>query len=115
MAYRLPPLNSLRAFEVAARHMSFQKAAEELNVTPSALSYQVRQLEDFLQVPLFVRLNRAVRLTDAVFQKEQPSSRSGPFVISSSRKSPPNAAFWRISGKPSAAPEGRRADIVIPL
>jgi LysR family glycine cleavage system transcriptional activator len=65
MAYRLPPLNSLRAFEVAARHMSFQKAAEELNVTPSALSYQIRQLEDFLQVPLFVRLNRAVRLTDA--------------------------------------------------
>jgi LysR family glycine cleavage system transcriptional activator len=65
MAYRLPPLNSLRAFEVAARHMSFQKAAGELNVTPSALSYQIRQLEEFLQTPLFQRLNRAVRLTDA--------------------------------------------------
>jgi LysR family transcriptional regulator, glycine cleavage system transcriptional activator len=63
--YRLPPLNALRAFEVAARHMSFQKAAEELRVTPSALSYQIRQLEEFLQVPLFERLNRAVRLTEA--------------------------------------------------
>jgi LysR family glycine cleavage system transcriptional activator len=64
MAYRLPPLNSLRAFEAAARHMSFQKAAQELSVTPSALSYQIRQLESFLQVPLFLRLNRAVRLTE---------------------------------------------------
>lgn len=62
---RLPPLNALRAFEVAARHMSFQKAAEELSVTPSALSYQIRQLENFLQVDLFERLNRAVRLTEA--------------------------------------------------
>ena len=62
---RLPPLNALRAFEVAARHMSFQKAAEELSVTPSALSYQIRQLENFLQVKLFERLNRAVRLTEA--------------------------------------------------
>jgi LysR family glycine cleavage system transcriptional activator len=45
--------------------MSFQKAAEELNVTPSALSYQIRQLESFLQVELFERLNRTVRLTEA--------------------------------------------------
>jgi LysR family glycine cleavage system transcriptional activator len=45
--------------------MSFQKAAEELNVTPSALSYQIRQLEGFLDVKLFERLNRAVRLTEA--------------------------------------------------
>lgn len=45
--------------------MSFQKAAHELNVTPSALSYQIRQLEEFLQVQLFERLNRAVRLTEA--------------------------------------------------
>jgi LysR family glycine cleavage system transcriptional activator len=63
--HRLPPLNALRAFDVAARHMSFQKAAEELNVTPSALSYQIRQLEGFLDVRLFERLNRAVRLTEA--------------------------------------------------
>ena len=65
MAYRLPPLNSLKAFEAAARLMSFQKAAEELFVTPSALSYQIRQLEEHLQIPLFERLNRAVMLTEA--------------------------------------------------
>lgn len=65
MARQLPPLNSLRAFEVASRHMSFQKAAEELNVTPSALSYQIRQLEDFLQIQLFERLNRSVALTES--------------------------------------------------
>ncbi|MEP0945234.1 MAG: transcriptional regulator GcvA [Rhizobiaceae bacterium] len=65
MAYRLPSLNSLRAFEAAARLTSFQKAAEELFVTPSALSYQIRQLEDHIQQPLFHRLNRAVELTGA--------------------------------------------------
>ncbi|MDD9909574.1 MAG: transcriptional regulator GcvA [Ahrensia sp.] len=65
MAFRLPSLNALRAFEAAARNMSFQKAAQELFVTPSALSYQIKQLEDQLQMPLFERLNRSVALTDA--------------------------------------------------
>ncbi|MEQ8401272.1 MAG: transcriptional regulator GcvA [Roseitalea porphyridii] len=65
MRDRLPPLNSLRAFDAAARHLSFQRAAEELNVTPSALSFQIRQLEEFLQLPLFERLNRGVALTEA--------------------------------------------------
>jgi len=60
---RLPPLNSLKAFESAQRHMSFQKAAEELFVTPAALSYQIRQLEEHLGTKLFNRLNRAVELT----------------------------------------------------
>ncbi|MGI9371541.1 MAG: transcriptional regulator GcvA [Hyphomicrobiales bacterium] len=64
MAYQLPPLNGLRAFEATARHMSFTRAADELNVTPAALSYQVRQLEEFLQVKLFNRLNRAIELTE---------------------------------------------------
>ncbi len=65
MAYRLPTLNALRAFEAAARLLSFQKAAEELFVTPSALSYQIKQLEEQLQTPLFQRMNRAVELTSA--------------------------------------------------
>lgn len=65
MPYRLPPLNGLRAFEAAARHLSFSKAADELNVTPAALSYQIRTLEEFLGIKLFRRLNRAVVLTDA--------------------------------------------------
>ena len=63
MAYHLPPLNGLRAFEATARHMSFTQAAEELHVTPAALSYQVRQLEEILNVKLFKRLNRAIELT----------------------------------------------------
>ena len=62
---RLPPLNALRAFEAAARHLSFNAAAEELNVTPAAISHQVKALEADLGVQLFRRLNRAVRLTDA--------------------------------------------------
>jgi LysR family glycine cleavage system transcriptional activator len=60
-----PPLTALRAFEAAARHMSFAKAADELSVTPAALSFQIKTLEERLGAPLFVRLNRAVALTDA--------------------------------------------------
>lgn len=62
---RLPPLTALRAFEAAARHLSFAKAAEELYVTPAALSYQIKSLETELGVQLFRRLNRAVELTEA--------------------------------------------------
>lgn len=65
MADRLPPLTALRAFEAAARHMSFAKAAEELFVTPAALSYQIKQLEEFFGTELFRRMNRAVALTEA--------------------------------------------------
>lgn len=62
---RLPPLNWLRAFESAARHMSFTAAAEELGVTQAAVSQQMRQLEDWLGTQLFRRLPRALALTDA--------------------------------------------------
>ena len=62
---RLPPLTALRAFEAACRHMSFAKAAEELFVTPAALSYQIKSLEDHLGTQLFVRMNRAIDLTEA--------------------------------------------------
>ncbi len=65
MNERLPPLTALRAFEAAARHMSFAKAADELNVTPAALSYQIKALEADLGMPVFRRLNRAVELTEA--------------------------------------------------
>ncbi|CUJ03757.1 transcriptional regulator GcvA [Cognatishimia activa] len=65
MADRLPPLTALRAFEAAARHRSFAMAAEELHVTPAALSFQIKSLEEHLGHPLFVRLNRAVELTEA--------------------------------------------------
>lgn len=62
---RLPPLNALRAFEVAARHLSVKRAAAELNVTPAAVSHQIRTLEEYLGVQLFHRYNRALELTDA--------------------------------------------------
>ncbi|MFM7343917.1 MAG: LysR family transcriptional regulator, partial [Tagaea sp.] len=62
---QLPPLNALRAFEAAARHASFTKAAEELGVTQAAVSHQVKTLEDALGVKLFRRLTRALALTDA--------------------------------------------------
>lgn len=62
---RLPPLNALRAFEVAARHLSFTRAAAELHVTPAAVGQQVRLLEDFMGVPLFRRESRALVLTPA--------------------------------------------------
>jgi LysR family glycine cleavage system transcriptional activator len=64
MSDALPPLTALRAFEAAARHLSFAKAAEELNVTPTALSFQIKSLEAYIGTPLFHRLNRAVALTD---------------------------------------------------
>ena len=63
MTGRLPPLNALRAFEVAARHLSFKLAAEELSVTPTAISHQIRGLEEDLGVALFRRLTRALELT----------------------------------------------------
>ena len=63
MSDRLPPLTALRAFDAAARHMSFAKAAAELHVTPAALSFQIKSLEEHLGTPVFRRLNRAVELT----------------------------------------------------
>lgn len=105
---RLPPLNALRAFEAAARRLSFTQAAEELNVTPGAISQQIRQLEDFAGTPLFKRTGRSVLLTDAAqaslplvreaFEKiseagrvMQAPARKGRVMISSA---PSFAAKW---------------------
>lgn len=60
---RLPPLAALRAFEAAARHLSFKRAAEELHVTPTAVSHQIRRLEQAIGAPLFERRTRQVVLT----------------------------------------------------
>ncbi|WP_341704510.1 transcriptional regulator GcvA [Ferrovibrio sp.] len=65
MARSLPPLNALRVFEAAARHLSFTRAAEELHVTQTAVSHQVKQLEAVLGLPLFRRFNRRLVLTEA--------------------------------------------------
>jgi LysR family glycine cleavage system transcriptional activator len=60
----MPPLNALKAFEAAARHASFARAAEELGVTPAAVSHQVKALEAWLGAPLFVRRAQGLGLTD---------------------------------------------------
>ena len=65
MSYRLPPLNGLRAFEASARHLSFRRAADELCVTPGAVSQQVKSLEASIGVKLFRRLPRGLLLTAA--------------------------------------------------
>src|SRR5689334_24716940 len=61
----LPPLDLLTGFEAAARHLSFTKAGEELFLTQSAVSRQIKELEDQLGVPLFQRRHRALALTEA--------------------------------------------------
>ncbi len=73
---RLPPLNALRAFEAAARHLSFKKAAQELHVTAGAVSHQVKLLEEHLGVSLFRRLTRALELTPEA-QAMLPKVREG--------------------------------------
>jgi LysR family transcriptional regulator, glycine cleavage system transcriptional activator len=73
---RLPALNALRAFEASARHLSFTKAADELAVTPAAVSHQVKALEDLLGVMLFRRTKRALLLTDEA-QAVLPGIRDG--------------------------------------
>jgi LysR family glycine cleavage system transcriptional activator len=64
MSMQLPPLAAIRAFEAAARHGSFTKAADELGMTQAAVSYQIKQLEDRVGAPLFLRRPRQVVLTD---------------------------------------------------
>ena len=68
---RLPPLNALRAFEAAARHLNFSRAADELSVTPGAVSQQIQNLEDYVGAALFKRTPKGLLLTDAA-QTAQP-------------------------------------------
>jgi LysR family transcriptional regulator, glycine cleavage system transcriptional activator len=80
VTYRLPPLNGLRAFEAAARHMSFKRAADELCVTAGAVSQHVKALETALGVQLFRRSARAIALTPEG-RKYLPSIRTAFEVI----------------------------------
>jgi LysR family glycine cleavage system transcriptional activator len=80
MKRHLPPLIALRAFEAAGRHASFLHAASELNVTQSAVSRHVKNLETYLNKPLFQRLTRKVQLTS--FGKELPET---PFLRASTK------------------------------
>lgn len=106
---RLPPLTALRAFEAVARHLSMARAAEELHVTPAAVSQQIRLLEESLGVPLFHRGKRlalsdhaaaaAPQLSEAFDRLERAVARlragtqEGPLVVSTT---PAFAARWLV-------------------
>jgi len=109
MSRRLPTLTAVRAFEAAARHLSFARAAEELHVTPAAISQQIKLLEDYVGQPLFRRgktlaISEAAQavlpqITEAFDQLEKamdhlrPGDASGPLVVST----PPTfAARWLV-------------------
>lgn len=109
MARRLPPLRSLRAFEAAARHLSFARAADELHVTPAAVSQQIKILEQHLDMPLFRRgaqlaltepalaalplVSEAFDRMERAVERLRQGRESGPLVLSCS---PAFAARWLI-------------------
>ena len=96
MTSRLPPLIWLRAFEAAGRHSSFKRAAEELHVTPSTVSHQVRDLENWLQTPLFERITRAVRLTAAGEQYLQEVSGAFQIIAQATERLKPEKQRTRL-------------------
>ena len=98
---RPPPLNALRAFEAAARHLNFSRAADELSVTPGAVSQQIQNLEDYVGAALFKRTPKGLLLTDAA-QTALPALRE---------------AFDRLAEAASlltAAVDGRRLTLTAP-
>src|SRR5215207_9835377 len=82
----LPPLTALRAFEAAARHMSFKLAANEMHVTASAVSHAVAALESFLGIKLFHRRTRKLLLTDAGSAYLSPISRAFDAISAATRE-----------------------------
>jgi LysR family glycine cleavage system transcriptional activator len=105
MVRPLPPLSSLRSFEAVARQLSFSKAAEELHVTPGAISQQVRSLEELLGTRLFDRTRRSVALTDAAMRM-LPHIQAGLEMLAkaiASKASPGGDRTLTISVAPSFA------------
>lgn len=94
MAYRLPPLSTFRTFEAAARQLSFKLAAAELHVTPAAVSQQIKALEAYLGVSLFVRRPNVLRLTDeglAMYPKIRDGLESFAAGVESTQRRRPQA------------------------
>ena len=83
---QLPPLNNLRVFEVVARHLSISRAANELNVTPGAVSRQLTALESFVGVQLFSRKHRALVLTEKGREYYEDISKSLSEIQSSTKR-----------------------------
>jgi LysR family transcriptional regulator, glycine cleavage system transcriptional activator len=105
MPDRLPPLSSLRAFEAVARRLSFSRAAEDLHVTPGAVSQQIRFLEQHLGAILFERTRRSVALTETAM-KMLPEIQAGLETLAralSSKAAPHSAKALTISVAPSFA------------
>lgn len=97
MGHRLPPLNTLRLFEAAARHLSFKLAAEDLGITRSAVSHGIQTLEDWLGVPLFARGNRGLSLTDAGRAYLQPVRQALTLIASATERVPTRAPRSHLS------------------
>ncbi|BCG92314.1 LysR substrate-binding domain-containing protein [Mesorhizobium sp. 131-2-1] len=91
------PLNAIRAFEAAARHLSFSAAGEELHVTHPAISHQIRRLEEWLGVPLFHRDARKVRLTDAGLALQASANAALSDLAAACRRIRRNAAVASLS------------------
>lgn len=105
MAKRLPPLLALEAFDAAARHLSFKAAAAELNLTPSAISHRVKQIEQHLGLSLFRRLNREIRLTEAGQEYFSTVRKAFDQVAQASLRvgQTPHAEDLRLSAVPNVA------------
>ncbi len=105
MTRRIAPLGALRAFEAAARHLSFTKAAAELNVTPAAISHQIKALEEYSGVQLFHRRTRALLLTDTG-KAALPTLRDGFDLLataSATLRTDRDSGILTVSAAPSIA------------
>ena len=102
------PLNGLRAFEAAARHLSFKRAADELGVTAGAVSQHVRSLEEALGLRLFKRLARSVELTPAGRNYLPPISTAFEIIAEATETSAPALRGWKL--RVGIAPALQKAD-----
>src|SRR5437879_2715143 len=100
MTARLPSLNGLRAFEAAARHLSFTQAASELNVTQTAISHQIKRLEEELGVRLFIRQNRSLALTQQA-EEYLPGIRDHVLLHTSNANSDDWRLWLTVAGLPA--------------
>ena len=100
---KLPPLNALRAFEAAGRHLNFRLAAEEIGVTQGAVAQHVRGLEDILNVMLFERLPRGLALTNEGRQYHVPVRRAFELMATATTEILPHPSVLTISVTPSFA------------
>lgn len=100
---RIPNLNTLRAFDAAARHLNFRLAGEELLVTQSAIAQQVRRLEDDLGIPLFHRHPRGLRLTEAGRRYHRPLRKALALIEAATEDLRPNDRVVVLSVPPTLA------------